>query len=425
MVDKLQETKATFSKTELKTLLIAILGGSIEFYDFIIYGIFSVYFAHQFFPSNNNFVSIIASYAVFFVGYIARPVGGILFGYIGEKHGKQAAMSSSIALMAIGSVGIGLCPVYSQIGIFAPLALLLFRLMQGLSYGGELPSTIVYLSETLKNKQGSVIAFTMIGVHVGILLGMFFNQLLNMLMPLEEIRSYGWRLPFIFGAVICVIVLYGRSKSNLDKTAHSHTKNKLTLFELIKKSSFSLLLSGFISSGIMFGIAGVYTIFMATYLVHILHIDSKVVSHIMSMSLMLSFFAMYFAGVVANKVSIYKIVAFSAILDILLIPIAFYLMSIDYIFTGVTMLALLEGLAATTIPIFLTKIFDDNTRLLGVSICYNSGITLFAGLAPLLITLIINFGVNIYLAPVIYLFCIVFFALFAVLYLKNLSLIQG
>lgn len=190
---------------ERKIVGLSALGGMLEFYDFIIYGIFSVYFAHQFFPSGNELISIIQSYVVFVLGYIARPIGGMIFSHVGDEKGRKKVLIITIILMGISSLGIGLLPTYEQIGMAAPIALLFLRLLQGLALGGELPSTFVYVSETMPNKRGSGIGLTMTGVNSGLLLGMVVNELLNFMYTKAELIEFGWRIPFIFGGILCLV----------------------------------------------------------------------------------------------------------------------------------------------------------------------------------------------------------------------------
>lgn len=115
------------TRQEKKIVGLAALGGMLEFYDFIIYGIFSVYFAHQFFPGDNQLLSVIESYVVFVLGYIARPIGGVIFSHVGDEHGRKKVLIITIILMGLSSLGIGVLPTYSQIGIAAPILLLILR----------------------------------------------------------------------------------------------------------------------------------------------------------------------------------------------------------------------------------------------------------------------------------------------------------
>lgn len=219
------EHNLTLTKQEKKIVTLAALGGMLEFYDFIIYGIFSVYFAHQFFPGGNEIVSIIESYVVFILGYIARPIGGIIFSHVGDEHGRKKVLIITIILMGLSSLGIGLLPTYGQIGIFAPIGLLIFRLLQGFALGGELPSTYVYINESMPKKRGTGFGITMAGVNSGLLLGMIINHSLSLTLTAQQITDFGWRIPFIIGGVLCVLS-YKIRQSLQETAAFERIENK-------------------------------------------------------------------------------------------------------------------------------------------------------------------------------------------------------
>ena len=239
---------------EKKIVGLAALGGMLEFYDFIIYGIFSVYFAHQFFPSGNEMLSIIESYVVFVLGYIARPIGGIIFSHIGDEYGRKKVLIVTIILMGLASLGIGVMPTYQQIGIFAPIGLLLFRLIQGLALGGELPSTYVYINESMRDKEHIGFGITMTGVNSGLLLGMLINQLMNSLFDHAELTAYGWRIPFIIGGALC-LVSYKIRRTLHETTAFEKIQNKpkFPLANLFKEH-LPAMLAGILSTAIMAGL---------------------------------------------------------------------------------------------------------------------------------------------------------------------------
>src|SRR3990167_3168691 len=175
-----------FTATEKKVLTLASLGGMLEFYDFVIYGIFSVYFANQFFPAHNYLMSIIESYVVFVLGYIARPIGGIIFSHIGDEHGRKQVLVITVVLMGLSSLGIGILPTYDHIGKLAPILLLILRLIQGFALGGELPSTYVYIRESVIDKTTLAFGITMCGIVSGLLLGMLINFCINLTFTHEQ-----------------------------------------------------------------------------------------------------------------------------------------------------------------------------------------------------------------------------------------------
>lgn len=397
-----------FSKEENKIVTLAALGGMLEFYDFIIYGIFSVYFAPQFFPSNNALLSVIQSYVVFILGYIARPIGGILFSHLGDEYGRKKALILTILLMGISSLGIGLLPTYSQIGLLAPISLLFLRLLQGVALGGELPSTYVYISESIPKKHGSAFGITMTGVNSGLLLGMLINLILNQTFTQADLNAYGWRLPFIFGGALCMISYLIR------KTLHEttdfkkvHTKPEFPLLILFK-NYLPQLIMGILMTSIMSGLVVVAIIFMPTYLHEMLQIDNKIISHNMLIVMLLNVITIFFTGKIVDRVKPQTILWTLLALSALLVPCSYFLISFEYsLRAALIILGILEGIAAMIIPLLITYLFPVQIRLTGVALCYNLSFTLFGGVAPVAISALIKSGHNIYLTPMFYLMFIV------------------
>ncbi len=391
---------------ERKIVGLAALGGMLEFYDFIIYGMFSVYFAHQFFPSDNQLLSIIESYVVFVLGYLSRPLGGMLFSHIGDEHGRKKVLIITIILMGISSLGIGLLPTYNQIGIIAPIGLVVFRLLQGLALGGELPSTYVYISETMPEKRGSGFGITMVGVNSGLLLGGLINQLLNHIFTPAELGSYGWRIPFILGGVICLISY--KIRQTLHETAAFKRIEDKPEFPLafLFKHHLPQMIAGIATTAIMSGLVVVAIIFMPTYLHGILKVDNKVISSIMTVAMISNVLTIYILGRIANTTSPYIILRNLIITCIILIPCSYWLINSQFYAAGTVILAILEGAAAMIIPYLMTCLFPAKIRLTGVAMCYNIGFTIFGGMAPIIISSGIKAGYGIYATPLIYMLCI-------------------
>lgn len=391
---------------ERKIVGLAALGGMLEFYDFIIYGMFSVYFAHQFFPSDNQLLSIIESYVVFVLGYLSRPLGGMLFSHIGDEHGRKKVLIITIILMGISSLGIGLLPTYNQIGIIAPIGLVVFRLLQGLALGGELPSTYVYISETMPEKRGSGFGITMVGVNSGLLLGGLINQLLNHIFTPAELGSYGWRIPFILGGVICLISY--KIRQTLHETAAFKRIEDKPEFPLafLFKHHLPQMIAGIATTAIMSGLVVVAIIFMPTYLHGILKVDNKVISSIMTVAMISNVLTIYILGKIANTTPPFIILRNLIITCIILIPCSYWLIDSQFYAAGTIILAILEGAAAMIIPYLMTCLFPAKIRLTGVAMCYNIGFTIFGGMAPIIISSGIKAGYGIYATPLIYMLCI-------------------
>ena len=201
----------------------AIVGGSIgnlvEWYDWYAYSAFSLYFAGVFFPNNDTTAQLINTAGIFAVGFIMRPVGGYFFGKLADTHGRKTAMTLSVLLMSFGSLLIALSPGYETIGILAPVLLLIARLLQGLSVGGEYGTSATYLSEVaLASKRGFYSSFQYVTLIGGQLLAVGLQLLLQrVFLTNQQLHEWGWRIPFFIGAILSLVALYLRQ--SLHETA--------------------------------------------------------------------------------------------------------------------------------------------------------------------------------------------------------------
>lgn len=391
------------NKQERTIISLAALGGMLEFYDFIIYGIFSVYFAPQFFPNHDHYITIIQSYLIFISGYIARPVGGIIFSYIGDEFGRKKVLISTIIMMGLASLGIGFLPTYAQWGQSAPILLLILRLIQGLAIGGELPSTYVYISETITKQQAIAFGLTMSGVNSGLLLGMLINFLLNHALTHQQLTDFGWRLPFIFGGCICLVSYQIRKK--LHETAIFKKNHDIPAFPMLYvfKNCTQEFLSGIRLVSLMSSLVVLTIIYMPTYLSEVLALDTTRISHYMAFFMLVNVLAIYCSGRIAHYMKPFEFVKKLLLIACLGIPLAYSLLRWNQIALSFSILAVIQGAAAMITPYAITGLFESKIRLTGVALSYNIGFTLFGGLAPLIITSVIRAGYDPYLAPVCYL----------------------
>lgn len=393
----------SLNKQERKIVTLAALGGMLEFYDFIIYGVFSVYFAHQFFPASNPLVVIMQSYLVFVLGYIARPIGGIIFSHIGDEYGRKKVLVITIVLMGIASLGIGFLPTYAQAGIFAPLLLLTLRLLQGVALGGELPGTYVYITETIPEKRGIAFGITMTGVNAGLLLGMLLNNILSFFLTTEQLNHFGWRIPFIIGGLVCFISY--RIRKTLHETSafrKIHDRPRLPLFYLFRHHSLQVL-GGTAFVAIMAGSVVAAIIFMPTYLHDIVKLENTTVSHIMTTIMIINVTTIWLCGKMAQRHNPIFLFKGFLVLAAFFAPFSYFLIRENHTIMGPAILAVLEGVAAMLTPYLITSFFEPKIRLSGVAFCYNVGFTLFGGLAPLIITSLIKSGHGVYSTPSVYL----------------------
>lgn len=212
-----------------KTLWGTGVGNALEWFDWNVYGTFAAYFSSQIFHSGDARADTLKTLAIFAVGFVARPFGGVFFGWIGDRFGRKHSMSFAVLTASVGSLFVALCPTYAQVGWVAALILLIGRLIQGLAHGGELPGAQTYLAEHAPNdKRGlwasSIYVTGTLGMVVGLLLGLGLQSVLSH----EQMVAWGWRIPFAVGAVLGLFALWLRA--NLDETAvfEAHQANEAT-----------------------------------------------------------------------------------------------------------------------------------------------------------------------------------------------------
>ena len=187
------------TKEQKRILYISSLGGMLEFYDFIIYALLAGYISTVFFPDATPINALLATFGTYTVGYFARPFGGIIFGHYGDKYGRKKTFAVSILIMACATLGIGLIPSYESIGIWAPILLLIFRLLQGFSIGGEIPGAITYVSESMPEQRGFGTGIIFCFLLCGLGLGYIIEALLLTIFSHQQVLDWAWRLPFFLG----------------------------------------------------------------------------------------------------------------------------------------------------------------------------------------------------------------------------------
>jgi MFS family permease len=220
-------TTTPYTSEERKNRIFAIVGASsgnlVEWFDFYVYAFCAIYFAPAFFPSDDPTVQLLNTAGVFAAGFLMRPIGGWLFGRVADKHGRKNSMMISVLMMCGGSLIIACLPTYASIGALAPALLLLARLLQGLSVGGEYGTTATYMSEVaMRGQRGFLGSFQYVTLIGGQLLAVLTVVILQQFLSTEELKAYGWRIPFVVGAIAAVISLFLRR--SLKETTSKETR---------------------------------------------------------------------------------------------------------------------------------------------------------------------------------------------------------
>lgn len=196
-----------------RAAILATLGNVLEWYDFTVYGFVAIYIAQTFFPSSDPVASLLASLAVFAVGFVARPIGALILGPIIDRKGRKSVMLISMLIMAVGSLLIAIAPGYGVAGVFGAIVVVIGRLCQGFSAGGEFGSASVFLVEWADpRRRGLFGSFSQIATYGGLIFGVLFVAVLSLLVPAEVMAAWAWRIPFFFGALLAIVVLVLRRR---------------------------------------------------------------------------------------------------------------------------------------------------------------------------------------------------------------------
>ena len=278
-------TPKTMPNSRLQTFA-GTLGNVLEWYDFALFGFFSDIIAELFFPPSNTAdgtnENLVRSFAVYGGAFIMRPVGGAVIGYLGDKYGRKHALVTSLFLMAVPTFAMGCLPTYAQIGWWSTLLLVICRLLQGMSVGGQLPASLIYTVETRpKERWGLFGSFVMMAANIGTLLGNLVGALLRTVLTHEQLLAWGWRIPFWSGILISLVAIYLRIKGHEHHPNEGHYDHedsevsdqqnpKHPLREAIRKENLTALISATLTP-MLWG-AGYYVSFvwMAIYMAELI-----------------------------------------------------------------------------------------------------------------------------------------------------------
>ena len=386
-------SEVVYTKEEKKKRVLGIVGASsgnlVEWFDFYIYAVFAMYFQHALTaPDMNSTAQGIYVWGVFAASFFMRPIGSWLFGRIADKHGRKQSMVISIALMAVSSFLFALLPTYEQVGMVAPFLLLMVRLLQGLSVGGEYGAVATYMSEiALKGHRGFYASFQYVTLSGGQLLASLVGVILLAFMSEPQLMDGGWRIPFVIGGIAAIISLLARSK--LEETlSHedSEKKESGSLRELFKKHwATFLLVVGYTSAGSL--TFYVLTVYSKTYITS-LGIDGKTVGYMMTCALFVYMIAQPLFGAISDRIGRRaSMLAFSAGSAILIYPVMVIAMrhfSYSPVIVTLLLIFLMMFLSFYTSISGLIKaeMFPPHVRALGVGFSYAVANAIFGGSAP-------------------------------------------
>ncbi len=417
----------TNSKTTInkKSLIAGFSGNILEWYDFTVYGFFATVIGTQFFPESDKVVQLISSFGVFAAGYLVRPLGGVIFGLIGDKQGRKKALVFSVIMMAVSTTLIAFLPVYANIGWYSALLLILLRLLQGFSVGGEFTGAISFLVETApEGKRGFYGSWTTFGVFGGILLGSGIATLITSILTKEQLHDFGWRIPFLMGVVIGFVGYFLRKSMNDDyyeeiKKEKQIVKNPLlTFWKEYRMQAVRLILISW-----AFGVS-VYLlfIFLPSYL-HTFHgvkLSNALSAHTITIAVLMLIIP--FFGYLTDKIG-RKALLLGALTGFIVFtyPLFALMFKNTYLAILAAMLAfaIFEAMFQAVMPVMMTEMFPAHVRYTGLSVSYNISLALFGGTAPVFSTWLVKVsGGNVWM-PAYYLIFTCIIALITVFFIPE------
>jgi MHS family proline/betaine transporter-like MFS transporter len=391
-----------------EAVIAGVIGNTLEWYDFAVYGYFVSTISKLFFPGSDPIASMLATYAVFGVGFVMRPVGSILFGVYGDRHGRRKALSAVIFLMAISTLAIGLLPTYDQVGVLAPILLVVARLVQGLSAGGEWGGSTAYIVEYApEGRRGFIGSWQQFSVGSGFLLGSLSGTVLSFTLSPEALTSWGWRVPFLFGIVVGGVGAYLRwrladTPKYIEIEEH-HAVAEAPLAEALKQypretaTAFGITLHNTVAYYISL-------IYMTGYLINVGKLPQPTAQLIGTVCLAIFVTLIPFTGMLSDRLGRRPQLMVSCI-GFALLGYPFFLMgssgSANLAFLAQLLMVAFLSLYAGACPAAYAELFPTRVRYTALSIGYNIAVAVFGGFAPFIATWLIQKTGN-PLAPAFY-----------------------
>ncbi len=361
-------------------------GNLVEWFDFYVYAFSALYFAPAFFPKADPTAQLLSSAGVFAAGFIMRPVGGWLFGRIADRIGRKRSMVLSVSLMCGGSLGIACLPTYASVGALAPALLLLARLVQGLSVGGEYGTTATYLSEaSLHGRRGFYSSFQYVTLIGGQLLAVLVIVVLEQMLSEEQLRAWGWRIPFLVGSITAVVALLLRRTLHETQTEDARRDAKAgSLLGLLRAHPRAF-------GSVFFYTAGgslffyTFTTYMQKYLVNTSHMAKKTASYVMTVALLVYMVMQPLFGALSDRIGRRRsMILFGVLGTLVVVPVLTALgRTHDPVTAGLLIILALAVLSFYTSVSAIVKaeMFPAEVRALGVGLAYALGNALFGGTA--------------------------------------------
>ncbi len=421
------DTSAVGKNTLRKVVGASFIGNFVEWFDYAVYGYLATTIAVVFFPESDPQTALLLTFALFAISFLVRPLGGFVWGHIGDKIGRRTALSWSILIMSMATFCIALLPNYNTVGIWAPILLLVVRVVQGFSASGEYAGASAFLVEYAPaNRRGLYAAVVPASTAAGLLLGSLIAALLTGLLTTDQLHSWGWRLPFMLAAPMGLIGRYIRTKLEdtpaFRELAESDDVVKAPMKDLFVNYWKVLLIA---TGAVLLNAVGFYVIlsYMPTYLSEEIGL-SPTKSYLATTVALVTYIGfILLTGLASDRFGRKRVLLTASVLFVLFTVPLFMMLNTDS-FVVILLVQIALGAMLTlndgTLPSFLAELFPTKNRYSGFAVSFNLSNALFGGTAPFVATLLIaKTGSN--LAPGFYLMAAAFVSLVAVAYSRETS----
>jgi MHS family proline/betaine transporter-like MFS transporter len=393
---------------KLKSIVSASIGNLLEWYDFGLFAIYSPLFSRLFFPNENTHAALLLTFGMLAIGFLARPIGALLFGYLGDKYGRASTLRLSILMISIPTLLIAFIPTYNSIGIVAPLILLGIRIWQGLSLGGEYSGTLIYLTEMApRYNRARYTSFAAMGANLGILLATLVSACCSYLFTDAFFESVGWRIPYLISGILSLTIFVTRLNMKETPVYLGLIKRKLVstnpLRTVLNKDLFYVLRTiGLTCMGSTFYY--LCFIYMPTFLMQHLHYSMTKATTLMTFFIGSMIIFVPLAGMICDIVGRRKMLLLNAsIIALITIPCFYFMIdqkTIVVIFL-LSLLTLISSSEQATTCVAVVENYPSKVRYSGLSIGYNISNGLFGGTAPLVCQWLID-KTHVLISPAIY-----------------------
>lgn len=375
-----------------RLLLAGIIGNTLEWYDFAAYGFLAAVFAKNFFPTSDPFVGLISAFGVFAASFLMRPIGGIVFGHVGDRYGRRFALYISAGMMTVSTVAIGLLPTYAAIGAGAPVLLLALRLLQGLSIGGEYTTSAIFLAESARpERRGLMTSFAAFGATGGTLLGSAVAALVATLVSQEALVDWGWRVPFLAGIILGGFAFFLRRTGTETRPPRAGRRDlpiveafRFDLADMVRGVALSAMLG-----------AGFYLIvvYLTTYMQEIDGLTARASLQINTLTMVLLLVVCPLAAALSDRIGRRKVMV-AGLVGLILFTWPLFRLIDGGGETGALFgqlgLGLLLGIYCGPVPAALVEMFRPDARCSAVSLSYNLSMGVAGGTAPMVAVYLVS-----------------------------------